>query len=337
MNVSMKEIETSNSENQNNQSSNDEIDLRELFRLIKEGIWNVCEGFLSLLITIFKFLRKNLLYLLLGALLGLGVAIFSYVNFSSQKVYKMIVSPNDISRMFLYDKIKYYNKNKADSSYIILIEPIKDYKESTEILFNKLGVDNKQALEKIKFEDYLASIKDFEYREHVITIYSDEEVNISKVQGQIVSAVENSSLIMKRQKEELEVLYAEKERIEANLDNIDKTIKNKLETGKNETLKEGGVSIQNGSEADVFNAYQGLSNKLAEVERQIDRQKETLQVLSDLSFIGETRFSDDLSRLKQKKSSTILSFIKSILLGLVLVLVVILGLNVLRYFLKKSV
>ncbi len=334
----MKEKETSNSENHYNQSSNDEIDLRELFRLIKEGIWNVWEGFLSLLITIFKFLRKNLIYLLLGALLGLGIAIFSYTNFSSQKVYKMIVSPNDISRMFLYDKIKYYNKNKADSSYIILIEPIKDYKESTEILFNKLGVDNKEALEKIKFEDYLASIKDFEYRDHVITIYSNEEVNTDKVQKQIVSEVENSSLIMKKQKEELEVLYAEKKRIEANLDNIDKTIENKLEAEKKESSTEGGVSIQSGSEADVFNAYQGLSNKLAEIERQIDIQKETLQVLSDLSFIGETRFSDDLSRLKKSnKLASVWSFSKFILLGLILALGLILGLNVLKYFLKKSV
>ncbi len=332
----MKEKETSNSENQNNQPPNDEIDLRELFYLIKKGIENVRKGFLSLLIIVFKFLRKNLIYLLLGALLGLGIAIFNYANFSSQKIYKMIVSPNDISRIFLYDKIKYYNKNKTDSSYIILIEPIKDYKESTEILFNKLGTDNKEALEKIKFENYLASIKDFEYRNHVITIYSNEEVNTDKAQKKIVSEVENSSLIMKKQKEELEVLYAEKKRIESNLENIDKTIKNKLEAKKKESSTEGGVSIQSVSEADVFKAYQELSNKLSEIERQIDNQKETLQVLSDLSFIGETRFSDDLSRLKPKKLSTALSFIKFILFGLFLTLVLILGLNILKYFLKKS-
>lgn len=330
----MKEEGTSSNGSQNNQSSNDEIDLRELFHLIKKGLYNVWEGFLSFLVIIFKFLRKNVWYLLLGCFLGLGLAIFSYTNFSSQKVYKMIVSPNSISRMFLYDKLKYYNENKTDSSYIISIEPIKDYKESTEILLNKFGTD---ALEKINFEEYLASIKDFEYREHVITIYSDKKIDTDKIQNQIVSAVENSSLIMKRQKEELEVLYAEKRRIEANLDNIDRTIKNKIEGEQNTSSKEGGVMIQSGSEADVFNAYQGLSNKLADIQRQIDRQTETLQVLSDLAFIGETRFSDDLSHLKKEsKLDSVWSFSKFVLFGFILVLIAILGLNALKYFLKKS-
>lgn len=333
MNHSMKENNTSNNDAHN--QSNDEIDLRELFRLIKGGIANTWDGFLSLLIVLFKFFRKNALFLLLGSLLGLGLGIASYFTFSSQKVYKMVVSPNDISRMFLYDKIKHYNKNKKEKDYTIIISPIKDYKESTEVLLGRLGSNDKSVLEKIKIEDYITSIKDFEYDKHIIAIYSDEKIDAEKVQDQIVEAVENSSLITKRQKEELAILNAEKKRIEVNLDNIDKTIQKELASEANQTSS-GGILVENASEADIFDAYQKLSNELASVEREIDRQTETLQVLSDLSFTGETRFSDDLSHLNPKKSSMTMSFLKFIVFGFVLVLLIIIGLNIFKYFLKKT-
>ncbi|APD06092.1 hypothetical protein UJ101_00551 [Flavobacteriaceae bacterium UJ101] len=332
-NHSMKENSTSNNDTHN--QSSDEIDLRELFRLIREGVINIWEWFLSLLVILFRFFRKNIVFLLLGSLLGLGLGIASYSTFSSQKVYKMVVSPNSISRMFLYDKIKYYNENKKDEDYTIIINPVKDYKESTEILLNKLGVDNKDVLEKIKIEDYIASIKDFEYNEHIISIYSDKEIDTKKVQSQIIAAVENSSLIIKRQKEELEILNAEKKRIEDNLNNINKTIQKDLESTNN--TPSGSILVENTSEADVFNAYQSLSNELSAVERKIDRQTETLQVLSDLSFTGETRFSDDLSHLKPEKSSLVWTFVQFILIGFGIVLILITGLYILRYFIKKSV
>ncbi|MFV0530114.1 MAG: hypothetical protein ACK5MD_01590 [Flavobacteriales bacterium] len=323
-----------------NNPNNDEIDLKELGRLIKNIIVDSWEGAISVLIAMFGFFRKNWFYLLLGALLGLGWAIFNYSTFSSQKVYKMIVSPNSISRMFLYDKIRYYEENKEEKEFTIAIEPIKDYKESMEILLNKLGTDNKDVLEKIKIEEYISSIKKFEYNNHVIMVYSDKEIDTEKVQDQIISTVENSTLIMKRQKEELEILSAEKKRIEANLSNIDQTIKKDLQSERSK-IPSSGILVENSSEADIFNVYQKLSNKLAEVERQIDKQKETLQVLSDLSYIGETQFMDNSFSANSnsstpKKSSSILGFGKFVFSGFVIVLGLILGLNILRYFIKRT-
>ncbi|MFV0237938.1 MAG: hypothetical protein ACK5HU_05345 [Flavobacteriales bacterium] len=328
----MKENSTSNNDTYN---QNDEIDLRELFFLIKKGIISTSKWLLLLLIFLFKFLKKNFLYLSLGALLGLGLGVANFYTFSSQKVYKMVVSPNSISRIFLYDKINYHEENKKEGDYSIAITPVKDYKESTEILFNKLKVDQ-NTLGKINIENYISSIKDFEYNKHIISIYSDKSLDTEKIQNQIVAAVENSSLIMKRQKEELKILNAEKKRIEANLHNIDKTIQKDLESEDNKAPS-GSILVNNPSKSDVFSAYQNLSNKLSSIEREIDRQRETLQVLSDLSFIGETRFQDDLSHLRPKKSNILLGFGKFILLGLGMVLFLIIGLNIFRYFLKKSV
>ncbi len=331
--ISMKENNTSNNDTRN--QSSDEIDLRELFHLINEGLRNVWEWFLSLLITLFKFLRKNLLYLAIGSLLGLGIAVFSYFGFSSQKVYKMVVSPNDISCMFLYDKIKYYGENQEEEGFSIIISPIKDYKESTEIVLEKLGADNKDVLEKVDLEQFISSIKDFEYKDHIISIYSDQEIDTRKVQSQIVAAVENSSLIMKRQEEELKILKAEKKRIEANLNNINQTIKKDLRS-ETPQMPSNGILIENASKADVFETYQQLSNELSQIERRIDRQKEVLKILSDLSFSGKTRFSDDLSHLELEKSSIVMSFGKFILLGFMLALLLILSLNTLRYFIKRA-
>ncbi len=331
----MEETKNLNNEYSNDNQKSDEIDLRELFFLIREGIIKAWECLISYLVVIFKFFKKNILYLIIGSLLSLGVALFSYSSFSSQKIYKMVVSPNDVSRMFLYDKIKYYGENQEREGFTIVISPIKDYKESTEIVLEKLNLDDKDILEKIDLEQFISSIKDFEYRNHIISIYSDQEIDIDEVQKMIVSTIENSSLIKKRQKEELEILNAERERIEVNLNNIDQTIKKNLQS-EAPKVPSNSVLIENASKADVFNTYQQLSDELSQIEREIDKQKEVLKILSSLSFFGETQFSDNLSHLKPKKSSIVISFGKIVLLGFMLTIFLILSLNTLRYFIKRA-
>ncbi len=330
-------MEKNNNSKDSSNQSNDEIDLRELFYLIKEGIHSFSDWCLRGLVFLFVFLKKNLLFLMIGSLLGLGLGLYTYYNFSPKNVYEMVVSPNNISNILLYDKIECFGENKGDNEYSIIIQPIKSYKENANILLSSLREGDLDKVEtsiteSLDIDKYMSSIKDYEYKDHLITVYSNDEIKAKDLQNKIISFVDNSSSNTERKKNELYILEKEKSRIQINLDNLNKTIRKDGSSVmlSNDLSGEGNLIIN------LFSTYNELSNELSEIEREIYNKKESVEVVSELSFVGKTQFLDDLSRLKPKKSSLLKSFMIFMSIGFILVLLLIVMLNTLKFLIRKS-
>jgi hypothetical protein len=103
-------------------SSNDEIDLGQLFRMIGKGFSNLFKSFLRL----FLYLKRNLIKLgilvLTGLLIGFGL---SKIITKKQKI-EVIVKPNLESKNYLYDVVNEIGAN---------------IKAKDTLFFSKLGID----------------------------------------------------------------------------------------------------------------------------------------------------------------------------------------------------
>lgn len=84
-----------------------EVDLREVLRMIKNGIHSIFRAFLRL----FIYLKKNFLILLLLGVVGLGIGYGLSKVVNEKKKIQVIVKPNIESRPYLYDVIEEIQAN----------------------------------------------------------------------------------------------------------------------------------------------------------------------------------------------------------------------------------
>lgn len=144
----------------NNANSSDEIDLGQLFQLIKTGFKNIFIWFLS----VFLYLKKNLITLIIIGLIGLGAGYGLSKITARLKKTEVIVKPNFESKDYLYGAVQEL-QSKIGSKDTIFFKGLGINLDSIPRL--KLEVvpvqENDKQLnleEDLKYLEYLGNLKD---------------------------------------------------------------------------------------------------------------------------------------------------------------------------------
>ena len=166
---------------QNNTPTSDEIDLGQLFALIRKGFHNLFKRFLRF----FIFFKKNLIKLIV--LIGVGIGIGLLVNNLVPKRLKteVLVKPNFESKDYLYATIEEIGANIASrdslffkrmnidiaelNSFSITIEPVEEVEDDIELFEKK----NKylETLQKFQNDEFVLNVIKSEILQNTVPIH----------------------------------------------------------------------------------------------------------------------------------------------------------------------
>ncbi|WP_291867288.1 hypothetical protein [Maribacter sp.] len=142
-----------------NNNSSDEIDLGQLFQIIRNGFHKVFIGFLR----VFLYLKKNILILAILSVIGVGIGYgLSQISEITKKT-EVIVKPNFESKDYLYGIVSELQSKIKGKDYDfysgleINLEELKGLKIEIQPVQSKSNVDLEQSL---KYLDYLGNLKD---------------------------------------------------------------------------------------------------------------------------------------------------------------------------------
>ncbi|AXG68955.1 hypothetical protein KORDIASMS9_01174 [Kordia sp. SMS9] len=325
-----------------------EIDLKELFRMIGSAfnrfflfIRNILLFLLDLLIRALIIVRVHIVKF---AIVGfLSIVIGWFVDSRKEAVFgsSMYVKTNYGSTRQLYSNIKYYQglveegdsmkladifsitKDEAGSLRGFVIDPdvtdngmLKAYNE-----FMKTA-DTTFVMNEIDFEKYKKNTSPMDFSVHQVSVYSTEKEIIPALQEPIAKKnVENFHI--KRQKEiNLENLEKSVKALEKQLiriDTLSEVYKDLLlQEPKENSSKASNTYIQLASnnekktkELELLAVNEKISNRILEINRQREMERETINVLSDFSPGARIRSFYDryLYRIPMITVSLLLMFI----------------------------
>lgn len=228
------------------QSSNDEIDLIDIFKMIKKGFRNFFKAIISL-ISFYK--RRRILFLIL-LVVGFGIGFFVDQNRDAKDEYsqEIIIEPKYNSVKYIYDFIEELEKNFKDYAFLdklkikpehivnlseITIEPIvkgtdvldnleERYKED-EFFEDIMKAYDANQVEEEKFRDF--------YKHHRISFkFKSKKDYNAKISFSILEYIKSnnyykslSELAVKQKKTDIERNKKSLEFIDAYLKNIEKS------------------------------------------------------------------------------------------------------------------
>lgn len=285
----------------NTNNSSDEIDLGQLFAMIKSGLRNIFIGFLR----IFLYFKKNIITLAILALVGVGIGFgLSQISEVTKKT-EVIVKPNFESKDYLYgivSELQSKIKGKDNDFYSSIGVDLKKTKDLRIDIQHVQGSKTKVDLEKsLKYLDYLGNLKDdnsikeviknevlaSSYVNHKISFYYKDEELGQDAAKKIMVFINNNEYF----KELKEIyLYNSELRIEENeelIKQIDVLITNysKALGNNSSAIKKGeGMPFLGGEEGLNIPQLLNLKNTFIEStasNKLLKREyKETIKILS---------------------------------------------------------
>lgn len=201
----------------NNTSSNDEIDLGQLFNIIGNGFrnlfnffGNIFKGIFHLIILFLLFIRKHFIKFVIAG--SIGLALGFYLDFINGPKYtsSMVVEPNFNSAQQLYNNISFYNeladaKDSTGLSQVLNITPseaasikeikVESYTDENQkvILFDRFVRSLDSITQKaIDIENYLKNFNSIDARFHTITIVAGDNSIAKKIQPTLINSISNN-------------------------------------------------------------------------------------------------------------------------------------------------
>jgi hypothetical protein len=215
-----------------------EIDLGVFFNLIEKIFRKIgillSSFFLSLVqlfIGILLLIRRTIIWLALGALIGLGFGLQRYISKGPTYYSEMLVRANFGSTRPLYNLIDYYNslikqnrykdlstifgiqENEARNMSNFEITPVNDYMEtarlyrSTFLDHNRTGTMNRDTLwsNTVSFSEFKDNLKPYDFPVQKIRLYSTSAGIYPKVQEGLINTV-NKNKVLESYKQGINVL-----------------------------------------------------------------------------------------------------------------------------------
>lgn len=296
----------------------EDIELGSLFIIIGKGFSNlfnfiatIFKGIYHLLILLLLFIKRNLVKLVLAAILG-GV-IGTFFQFKKAPTFgaDLQVQPNFKSSRQLYNNVNYYNELVKQKDTVSLasvfgistetaatlerfqIYPIKngnDFLTSYDDLI--LSVDTLTA-KSYSFDVFKTTFTDYDYRIHNIHVVATKNDVFSELDEVIISSVVNNKFFNKVKKLTNENLNRTDSLLRQNLTQIDSLRKVYMavlleEAKKNQT----GTSIDLGGtkkttkELELFETSRKINNDLEDISKSKSEKSEVLNVISNFQPIG---------------------------------------------------
>ncbi|TPN87866.1 hypothetical protein [Aquimarina algicola] len=304
----------------NQNQHTDEIDLMQLFSMIKEGF----RSFLKLIISVILFYKKKAILFIIILILsgGLGYFMDKYQGAGTDYVQEVIIEPKYNSTKFIYGFIEEFEDNLKDENFIkkigidlseveniseITIEPVvkgtdvlddlQDRYENREFFKDVMEAYQEDQLKEEGFRDF--------YKHHLITFKfkSNKEYN-NNITESILNYIKSNEyykeLALFIQKQNRENLNRNK----ASIDFIDKYLKN-LEEAPLQIEKENVIISRDQENEMPMVSVASLLQKKELLIEMVNEQEQTLAFDQDIfTYVYN---SDVISKKKKLLGKSMLS------------------------------
>ncbi len=294
---------------------NEEVDLFEFFNAIGKLINKIAKGILSILESIFflllkflLFIKKNILYLGLGVLVGIIMAFIFENNYQTQYKSNIFIKTNYQSQPALEGKIESLNSLIDGENYTQLSQELglseQDAKELisfyikpvySDILLLKEYDQYMSALDTsshkfLKFPDYKKEMKKTNsfspYNEITVKAYSPHIFSV--LNSYFSSILEDEKLLKERKESKVHYLKHKINLINHSLEEIDslRQVLNKVYAESASKQSSGGVVINNADSKgpekpyDLFNQRMKLLKELKKTKRRLTEEKQIVMLLN---------------------------------------------------------
>ncbi|MCU7550855.1 hypothetical protein OCK74_17175 [Chitinophagaceae bacterium LB-8] len=303
-----------------------EIDLGVFFSLIEKTFRKIGNLLSLFFISLFQFfigillfLRRKILWLAIGALIGLGFGLQRYISKGPTYYSEMLVKTNFQSTRPLYNLIDYFNSLIDQKRYIELsknfgiqegeaqrlisfeISPVDDYMETARLYRNtfldhsRTGTVNRDTLwsNTVNFREFKNNLKPYDYPSQKIRLYSTNSSLYPKVQEGLVHLV-NSNEILNFYKQGINGLNSD----EVNILQRSLTGLDSLRQAYISKLNRPGTSGSNGNNIIISDTSMSspeiamvdkellLKDELLQAKRKAIEEQDILQVYSGFSPTG---------------------------------------------------
>jgi hypothetical protein len=334
-------------------SQEKEIDLGIFFNSLRHAILSIGKMLktllgllLSSIVQLLLFIKRNLVWLLVSALIGFGYGFYSYKKKGPSYFSDMTISTNPESSRLLYQKIDYFNAlikegelkelcevfkivpSQASKLIHFEIEAIEEplqaakmYKEN--FLTTRRTSDNIDTLlpNIIKYKDFVASLTKYDYPQHVIRLYSRSSNIFTNIQEGIIKIISNNPSLKKAISENIEISEKEESILNASLNGIDslrKAYNRRIMNEANAGVTKGeiliGQSTQKSPEIDLYDKELMLKDELRTIKRKQFEQNSIIRIVSDFNSVG-TRVS------KSNEEFVQLAWISVLIMSSILILI----------------
>ena len=296
----------------------EEIELGSLFIIIGKGFSNlfnfiatIFKGIYHLLILLLLFIKKNVIKLVLAAVIGGVIGTFFQLKKAPTFGADMQVQPNFKSTRQLYNNVHYYNDLVKQKDTAILaatfhlsseiaatlkkfeIYPIKngnDLLTSYDELI--LSVDTLTA-KSYSFDVFKNTFTDYDYRIHNIHVVATKNDVFSKLDEVIISSVVNNKFFNKVKRLTNENLNRTDSLLRQNLTQVDSLrrvymsvlIEKSKKENSGTTIDLGGTKTTN-KELELFETNRRINKDLKEITEDKSEKSEVLNVISNFQPIG---------------------------------------------------
>ena len=294
--------------------------LGKIFTKIGNGIAWVLVSIYELLILLFIFIKRKIIWLCIGYILGLVFGLISYYN--SGGIYKseMITRANFESSYFLYNQIDYFNsliennriddltrefnisQDEAKSLIDFKATPLKNDIEAAKLYhqtFLETRRNHNYSFDTIwqntlKFDEFKNELTDYDFPIIKIALRSKKLDIFPKIQKGLINSLNNNP-DLKEKKENIEQIRNQEETLLADaLKNIDtlRQVYNKKLTMQVENTSPGGNQFILGErdirnpELDLYDKSMRLKDELIELKMRSTKEKNVLELFSGFEKTG---------------------------------------------------
>lgn len=282
--------------------------------LLFKALGNLILGFLF-------FLRRNLLWLAIGTLIGVGYGFYLTKRDGANYYATMTVQANYNSTRALYNSVDYFNalisdRQLADLTKIFKIsneeaaslnsfsvEPVVTELITADMYKNRfLNLYHNTRLrmdtfwvKTISYKEFKSSLTKYDYPIHQVKVNSSNSTIFSKLEQGIISTVSSNELLQEGKQSGNESNEQEVALLESSLRSLDtlKASYNKRlaatgsKEGTNVTLLEGNVAVSN-PELQLYDKILQLKDELKMVKSQAVVERDILQVYAPFSAVGQS-------------------------------------------------
>lgn len=335
----------------NNSTNSDEVDLGQLFQLIGRAFQklfnffgSIFKGIFNALILFLLFLQKNFVILAISVIVGTICGVVFDMLKTQKFISKMVVEPNFNSVQQLYNNIDFYNDlAKAEDSLAlatalnlelgeaatikeIFVDSYSDENQKIKLFDEFIRELDTSTIKALDYESYLQNFNSLDARFHQITVISTNNTIAKKIQPSLISSISANDYFKLQKRINDENLALQDSIIKNQLIEVDSLQElykkvlvkeaDKPMQGTNINLSENGES-QN-KELALIKERKSLKEQLVELNEERANKSAILNVISDFPGRG----------VEQKGFWKSYKFVMPLIfLGIILVFLGVLSLN----------
>jgi hypothetical protein len=312
-----------------------------LFSSIARAIGSFFSFLFQLILSVFIFIKRKIVWLVAGAVAGLSLGLYFYFKEGPVYYSDMVVRSNAGSSRSLYNTIDYFNSligddrikeltavfniPETDSRKLIRFEisPVDDELETVKLYEDFISdysrnsmINDTQRIIVIKYPDFRNNITGVNYPLQRVRVYSHSPEIYRSIQQGLVRNLEQNKNLLALQDKFRDVLKEEEALLSRSLAGLDslriayyKNIANGKAKGEggNVVLGSNNKSFSN-PEIELYDKEMQLKDALTSIRNKLIEQQTTFRITSDINARGTKVSGYDQDFLKYAWMGLLISF-----------------------------